>query len=225
MGGHRQTSFVNSENIDGIVTCLRELFSQEGYELDENRSPPKGKDYTPACRRDVWTVQVFPGRSGWSVITSEPRNLMGLSALHIPKPRIAIIASIFGRPAVYSSMDDGEYYFIIETDKAGKVLSHGWTWGEEEFAELAIEFHEPVALPEVSRDEDKPFDISMLPKRPKDQFVLLPELNDLVGNVDITGFDGESAIHEALAGTDEYLLPSDPQIDGLRTLVFVRGDA
>ncbi|MDF5726041.1 MAG: hypothetical protein PUP91_37470 [Rhizonema sp. PD37] len=122
------TTCIQSNNLDSIELALTRIFDLEGCRRISQPPQPLSNEelhHTPwLLLRDLWIVGLFVGAPGWTIVKTEPNELLCRRARGASCPRLSELAMQIGCNAFHLGAYD-HFGILLEADALGHTLISG----------------------------------------------------------------------------------------------------
>lgn len=122
------TTCIRSNNLDSIELALTRIFEQEGCRRISK--PPQPISNEGLCHNpwlllcDLWIVGLFVGAPGWTIVKTQPNELLCRRAKGADLLRLSELAMQTGHDAFHLGVY-GSFGILLEADAKGRVLISG----------------------------------------------------------------------------------------------------
>lgn len=122
------TTYIQSNNLDVIELALTRIFELEGCRRISQPPQPLSNEelrHTPwLLLRDLWIVGLFVGAPGWTIVKTEPNELLCRRARGASRPRLSELAMQISCNAFHLGAYD-HFGILLEADALGHTLISG----------------------------------------------------------------------------------------------------
>ncbi|MEH1874716.1 hypothetical protein [Nostoc sp.] len=122
-----------SDNLDLIEQTLTRIFEQEGCRRIPK--PPLPQNSLPVMKTlfslpwkitpYLWVIGLFVGNQGWTIVQTEPSELLCRRARDTIRPRLSSLAMQTGCDAFHYMVYDRTWGALLESDASGRTFASG----------------------------------------------------------------------------------------------------
>jgi hypothetical protein len=128
------TTYLNTDDLDGVAIALASMFAAEGMEqipppTPRQRLTVEPMQYEGALSNDLWGLALFPGAPSWTVIQSAPLELLGERARDSQHCRLVELSRKLSCAAFQFNLYDGTGVILLEVPQQGDAMVSGLNMG------------------------------------------------------------------------------------------------